>query len=132
MDAREQEQLLTQIENMIERIEELEELAVPESQAVTSRRTLTPAEIELSTEFEVQASELLDPEAYAEIAPFSVDDETTYEEYWDRLRELRAALEEQRDALRKTWLRPTEYPDSPDEELTGGPRAETPESDDLD
>jgi len=67
----------------------------------------------------------------AEIAPFTADEKTTYEAYWDRLRELRAALEELRDGLRKTRLRPTEYPDSPDEDVLG-PRSEVPESEDLD
>jgi hypothetical protein len=89
---------------------------VPESQAVTSRRILSVAEVELANEFEAQARDLLDPEAYAEIAPFTADEETTYERYWDRLRELRATLEEMRDGMRKTWLRSTEYPDAPNED----------------
>jgi hypothetical protein len=56
-----------------------------------------------------EAADLLDPEAYAEIAPFSADEGTRYDEYWDRLREVRAALEEMRDGLPKTFLPSTEH-----------------------
>jgi hypothetical protein len=132
MDNRRPEELLAEVEDLIERIEEIEELGAPESEAAGSRRTLSPAEVELANEFDGQAREVLDPEAYAEIAPFTADESTSYEVYWDRLRELRAALEELRDGLRKTWLQPTEQPDSPDEDRVGGPRSQVPESEQLD
>ncbi|MFB3882305.1 MAG: hypothetical protein ACE149_13645 [Armatimonadota bacterium] len=131
METSQPGQLLTRVENVIERIEELEELSLPESEAATSHRALSAAEIELANELEAEASELLDAEAYAEIASFTADEKTTYGAYWDRLRELRAAFEELRDGLRRTWLRPTEYPDSPEEDVLG-PRSEVPEEEDLD
>jgi hypothetical protein len=84
MDNRRPEDLLTEVEDLIERIEEIEELGAPESEAATSRRTLSPAEVELVNEFDSQAGDLLDPEAYAEIAPFTADERTTYQVYWDR------------------------------------------------
>jgi hypothetical protein len=78
-----------------------------------------------------EAADLLTPEAYAEIAPFSADEGTRYDEYWDRLREVRAALEEMRDGLQKTFLPSTEHLEE-HEHFGGGPGSELPERDGLD
>lgn len=78
-----------------------------------------------------EAADLLAPEACAEIAPFSADEGTRYDEYWDRLCEVRAALEEMRDGLRKTFLPSTEHLEE-HEHFGGGPGSELPERDGLD
>lgn len=125
--------LLRRVEDLIENILEVEELTEPEfdSSKPVSLRRLTAEEVTLANQFEQEAAELLDPEAYAEIAPFSANEETRFEEYWDRLRELRATLEEMRDGLRKTFLPSTGNLEE-HEHIGGGPRSEIPERDGLD
>ena len=134
MEAREEaRKTLERIDEIISRLEDLEELTEPEfpPEAVPPHRHLTAEEIGLASEFEQEAAELLDPEAYAEIVSFSANEKTTYSEYWDWLRELRAALEEAGDGLRKAWLRPTGYEEESGEEIAGGSQSELPGTDDV-
>jgi len=134
MDAREEaRQTLQRIEDLISRLEDVEELTEPEypPEEAAPHRHLSDDEIALAVEFEQEAAELLDPEAYAEIAPFSADEGTSYNDYWDWIRELRAALEEARDGLRRSWLRETGYEEESGEEIAGGPHSDLPGTDDV-